>query len=268
MQLIRIAFSVCVFFAVLNQLHAQTASSAALYCGKADDFKKNMQPDSALVYYKKAGIESGNFGEHELFVHAYTQVGVILTRQDKYDEARIYLDSALSVGLHQLDSNNLLIATTYISLGVVCAAEENYEQSLIYHNRSLAIRLRVLGENSSEVATSYGNIGNVYLRSKEFDKSIDAHRRAMKIRSVVFGDSSVQIIDSYVGLGNAFREQKEYDSSLVYFQKALSNKVLQRGEGHKDLKRHYNNISAVYMLMGNRVEGELYKSKADSCLKE
>jgi tetratricopeptide (TPR) repeat protein len=132
----------------------------------------------------------------------------------------------------------------------------------------LSIRLRVIGEYSADVATSYGNIGNVYLRSKELDKSLDAHKHAMKIRLSVFGATSPEIVESYVGMGNAFREKKEYDSALVYFQKALSNKILQRGEGHKDLKKHYNNISAVYILMGNKEQGDLYKSKADACLKE
>ena len=48
------------------------------------------------------------------------------------------------------------------------------------------------------------------------------------------------------------------------FEKALSNKILQRGEGHKDLVKYYNYISEVYYLMENKGQGDSYKAKAEA----
>ena len=233
----------------------------------AEDLKKNMKPDSALIYYEKAAVEFQKQNSIEKFVHSYNQIGVVLTRQDKYEDAKKYLDKALSTGLASLDSNNLTIATTYISLGVVYNAEENYDQSLNYHFKALSIRLYKLGPYDSQVATSYGNIGNVYRNKKDFDKSVEAHLKAMRIREHRFGATSAEIIDSYVGLGNAYRERKEYMLSLGYFEKALNNKIIQRGEGHKDLSKYYKNISEVYFLMGNNIQGDFYKTKSEDVIK-
>ena len=85
----------------------------------------------------------------------------------------------------------------------------------------------------------------------------------MKIREKLFGETGVEVIQSYTGLGNAYREQKEYKTSLEYFEKALKRKIVQRGEGHKDLIKFYKNISEVYYLMNNKKQGDFYKSKSE-----
>lgn len=247
--------------ALMNNSSGQNNSLADTYILQANDFKKNMKQDSALVYFEKASVEFQKHGNIEKFVDVYNQIGIILTRQDKYEKAKAYLDKALSTGLSTLDTNNLVIATTYISLGVIYNAEENYDQSLNCHYKALSIRLLKLEENNAEVATSYGNIGNVHRNNKEFDKSINAHLKAMKIREKVFGLESVGIIESYLGLGNTYREIKDYDASLDYFEKALRNKIIQRGEGHKDLVKFYKYISDVYYLKENKLKGDEYKIK-------
>jgi tetratricopeptide (TPR) repeat protein len=83
--------------------------------------------------------------------------------------------------------------------------------------------------------------------------------KAMKIREIVFGLTSAEIIESYVGLGNTYREKKEYNTSLEYFERALKNKIIQRGEGHKDLVKFYKYIGDVYYLMENKLKGDEYK---------
>lgn len=85
----------------------------------------------------------------------------------------------------------------------------------------------------------------------------------MRIREKVFGKTSPEIIESFNGLANTYREQKDYKKSLAYFDRALANKIIQRGAGHKDLARFYANISEVYYLMGNKNQGESYKAKSE-----
>jgi tetratricopeptide (TPR) repeat protein len=89
----------------------------------------------------------------------------------------------------------------------------------------------------------------------------------MKIREKLFGETSAQIIESYTGLGNVYREKKDYKVSLEYFEKALKNKIIQRGQGHKDLIKFYKNISDIYYLMENKEQGDFYKTKSEETLK-
>lgn len=249
--------------ALITIANGQSGPSADEYVRLADDFNKKLDRDSAIINYEKASVEFQKLGNTEQFINSYNQIGIILTRQDKYERAKSFLDKALSTGLSSLGPNNLTVATTYLSLGVVYAAEDQFDQSLVVHDKALKIRLLKLGKNSAEVATSYGNIGNVQLRKKDYDKAIEAHMTAMQIREKVFGKDSVQIVDSYRGLGNAYREKKSYKKSLNYFEKALANKIRQLGQGHKDLVRYYKDISAVHLLTGNKLKAEEYRIKGE-----
>lgn len=240
----------------------QSDSLGAKFIKIAEGYKKNLKTDSAIIYFEKASDEYLSSKNAEGVVNSYTQIGVILTRQDKYENAMSWLNKALGAGT-SLDSNNLFIATTYISMGVVYNAEENYTQSLMYHYKALNIRIQKLGEYDKDVATSYGNIGNVYLNSKNYDKSIEAHLKAMQIREKLFGANSSEVGQSYTGLGNAYREKNDYKNSLMYFEKLLKNKIEEKGPGHKDLIKIYKSISDVYFLMGNKEQGDLFKAKAD-----
>ena len=251
-------------FATINICNAQTVSHGDEFVRLAEEYKRNQNPDSAFINYEKATVEFQKTGDSEKLVNSLNQMGIILTRQDQYEKAKVYLDKALLHGQTALDSNNLLIATTYLSLGVVHAAEGNFDQSLICHHKALSMRLLKLGENHADVATSYGNIGNVYLRSKDFDKSIEAHLKAKKIREDLFGKTGAEVTQSYTHLGNAYREKGNYKASLEYFEKALQNKILQQGEGHKDLARFYKNISEVYYLMENKEQGDIFKAKSEN----
>ncbi|SFH24165.1 Tetratricopeptide repeat-containing protein [Pedobacter insulae] len=263
-KLVMIGCNIISVFTLMNSVNGQGNPVADSYFIKAADFRKNMKTDSALIYYEKAAVQFQNLGNIEKFVDSYNQIGVILTRGDAYEKAKVYLDKALGEGLKSLDSNNLAIATTYISLGVIYNALAKYDQSLVYHYKALSIRRLKLGDYHTDVATSYGNIGNVHRNNKEIDKSIAAHLEALKIREKILGETSAEIIGSYEGLGNAYREKKEYGTSLGYFERALKNKLIQRGEGHKDLIKYYKYISEVYYLMGNKFKGDQYKQKSEN----
>lgn len=241
----------------------QNGPSADEYVRLAEESNKALNRDAAVEYYEKAAVEFEKIGNVEKLVNSYNQLGVILTRQDKYEKARAYLDKALAVASKSLKAVEPLIATTYLSLGVVDSAENKFDESLVNHNKALKIRLQKFGETNSDVATSYGNIGNVHFRKKEYEQAVDAHAKAMVIREKVFGKDSPQIAESYRGLGNAYREKKDYAKSLDHFEKALANKIKQLGEGHRDLMRYYNDTRQVLELTGNKVKADEYKTKVE-----
>ncbi len=245
--------------------NSQTNTIADTYYQTAEVYRKNAKPDSAIFFYEKAAVEFEKNTNFENLVNACNQAATLLTRQDKYERAKTWLEKALATGRFLPDSSSLSIATTYITLGVIANAEENYSQSLWYHNRSLSIRLAKLGENHADVATSYGNIGNVYVNSKDYDNAIDAHLKALKIREKVFGKNGVEVIQSFTNLGNAYKGKKDYGNALDNYEKALQNKILQTGGPvHKELARFYKNVSDIYYLMDNKAQGDLYKARSDA----
>lgn len=247
---------------------AQSNNEGDSYTDSAENYRKKAQPDSAIYFYQRAALFFQQSGETERLVNVYNQLGIILTRQDKYEPAKKHLEAARGLLPERPELLNLLAANVYISLGVLFAAEKNYDLSLQHHFRSLGIRRSLLGNLHADVATSYGNIGNVYLRKNSLDSALYFHRQAMETRNKLFGEKSVEIIESYNGLGNTYKARKEYPVALSFFEKALANKILQRGLAHKDLAKFYLNISDLYYLLGKDAMGEDYKALASQAVKD
>ncbi|MEP6646388.1 MAG: tetratricopeptide repeat protein [Saprospiraceae bacterium] len=245
-------------------LSAQTKFSAEKYFKKAEDFKKNMMPDSAIFYFKKAALHFKEKGKTKKLINTYNQIATLLSRKDKFEEGRMYLGMAELAGNTLKDTNDLLRAATFINLGVIYGSMGDFKGSLAYHRRALAIRLLKSGEYNSDVATSYGNMGNVYFIQKEYDLAIESHLKALKIREKIFGSKSTEVNQTYNNLAKAYKEKKEYDTALTYLQKLEENKILQVGPDHKDLIKVYTSLSDLYQLMGNDEQMVLYKSKADA----
>ncbi|MGB3079371.1 MAG: tetratricopeptide repeat protein [Saprospiraceae bacterium] len=260
-------FFICLYLP-LHILSAQKNATAEKYMVKADEFKKNTKPDSAIFYYKKAAVIFKENKKTKKLINAYNQIGTTLAKQDKFEEGRMYLGMAELQGNTLKDTNDLLRAATFIGLGVIYSSVGDFGGALAYHNRALAIRLLKSGQYNADVATSYGNIGNVYLIRKEYDKSIEAHLAALEIRKKIFGEKSTEINQTYNNLGRVYREKKDYENSLIYFQKLLENKISQVSTDSKDLVKVYNSISDVYYLMGQKELGDENKAKAEEISKK
>ncbi len=257
----------CIFLFILlpisiNKVIAVNDSLSNVYFHQAEEFKKQSKSDSAIIYFEKAAIGYKENNNIEQFVNSYNQIGIILTRQDKYEKAKEYLTIALNTGLAELDPNNLNIATSYITFGVIYNAEDKYDESIINHNKALSIRLKVLGENNSEVATSYGNIGNVHFKNKAYQKALDGHLKALRIREKLYGSKGREVYQSYNNLGKTYTELNDYETALTYYEKAWTNWLEQQKYTDADLIKLYKEFSDICYKINKSQRGDYYKEKA------
>jgi tetratricopeptide (TPR) repeat protein len=253
-------FCIALFFS----LQSISQSEAKNYLLKADNFRKNQQSDSAIFYYRKSGNTYLKSDSIPACIDAWNQAGVILTRMDRYTEAREILDSALTLGVILKGEESLVLASTYICLGVIYNAEENYDQSLQNHLAALSIRLTYHGDYHADVATSYGNLGNVFLNMKFYHSALFYHSKAREVRDSLFGSESAEIAQSYLGLGNTYREMGQYDSAILNFEKVLMIRMKIKGNNHKDLIPVYEKLSQVYLLDKDTEKAKYYQNLADT----
>ena len=71
-----------------------------------------------------------------------------------------------------------------------------------------------------------------------------------------------KLIQTYTGLGNSYREKQNFEYAINYFELALKNKILQRGEHHKEVTKIYNYLNELYYLIKNNVKGNFNKEKS------
>lgn len=252
---------VCI--ALFFSLQSISQSEARNYLLKADTFRKNQQSDSAIFYYRQSGKAYLKLDSIPQCVEAWNQVGAVLTRQDRYEETKQILDSALTLGLTLKKEETLALASTYICLGVIYNAEENYDQSLRNHFAALSIRLTYHGNYHSDVATSYGNLGNVFFNMTFYHSALFYHSKALEVRDSLFGPESAEITQSYLGLGNAYRELGQFNLAIQNFEKMLHVRIALNGKNHKSLIPVYEKLSQVYLLDKDSENAKYYQNRAD-----
>lgn len=253
------------FFLQVQEVTAQVSASQDFV--RAEVLRKEMKPDSAIFYYERAITGFISIGQKQRVLDTYNQLGVVLTRQDKYEAARVYLEKAERLAPEIPAVDSLGISTTYITLGVIEAAEKNVPASLQYHFKALGIRQRILGEQHADVATSYGNIGNVYFRRGDYDSAIVFHEKARIIREKINGEKSAEVTQTYSNLGNAFKAKKDYTRALIFYEQALANKIQQLGADHKEAAKYYNNIADVYLQADDKILAVKYQQLAAKAIR-
>lgn len=141
---------VFVFFAIfsITNVKGQNSPLSDEYIRLAEESKKNMKQDDAINYYEKASVEFKTLGNIEQFINAYNQIGIILTRQDKYEKAKTYLEKAFAqTNLNRFDE-----------------AVKSYEKAL---------------ETGMTRGVAYYNMACVYAISKQTDKAFEMLGKAI-----------------------------------------------------------------------------------------
>ena len=70
-----ISTSALIVLASLYHASGQSNALAENYVQQAIDFRKNMKPDSAIVYYEKASMEFNKLGNIVKLIDSYNQIG-------------------------------------------------------------------------------------------------------------------------------------------------------------------------------------------------
>ncbi len=171
--------------------------------------------DYYLKYLKQAEI-SGTSSQKAM---GNSNVGVILKEQKKYDEALIYFNRTIKIGIDNNDYKTLFVG--YSNKGNIYNEKAKTEKKIFYnqlaldnYNKAKSAFLKIDNSDFRNAIILYGNIGNVYADIKEYNKAISAFNEATKL----------------------------IDQSDFFPQSALI----------------YNNLAGVYLDMNNPVMAEKY----------
>ena len=92
--MLRNSVSVLIACCITASLFAQNNALPDQYLKIAEEFRKNTQNDSAMVYYLRAAVEYHKAVNADGEANAYTQAANILIRQNSYGTAKLYLENA------------------------------------------------------------------------------------------------------------------------------------------------------------------------------
>ena len=222
------------------------------YFSKADSLSKAAQYDSAIYYFRQAGILYKDAALWKKYITCQNNIGWHLgVYKAEYNNAIQILEKTLETGLNILGNDHLKVAGTYNNIGVVSWMAGNYEKALQNYHRSLTIMLNILSENHQYVATSYNNIGLVYNEKGEYNKAMEYYNKSLSIRLKSLGRKHPDVAQSYNNMGIIYKEKGDYYTALEYYGQSLYVWSKALGPEHPNVAANYNNIGMVYREIGD-----------------
>ena len=141
---------------------------------------------------------------------AYYNLGVLLARQQRFDEAEQAYRQAID-----LKSD---LAGAYNNLGILLRKQQRVDEAEQAYRQAI--------ECKSDFAEAYNNLGNLLADQQRLDEAEQAYRQAIDLKSDLAG--------AYNNLGNLLRKQQRVDEAEQAYRQAL--------EHQPDDANAYNNL--------------------------
>lgn len=222
------------------------------YLKFSKDFKNN-QPDSSLIYAKKAkelslkiDYKLGNANASILIGNAETNFGKLDEGLRNFTEALQLCEELLSSTNDKLEQQKILDlkAKCYSNFGFIHIRQSNYPEASKDYNAALKIR-EELGDKKN-IAACYDNIGNIFANQGQFDDASKNYSLSLKLSEEINNQEGIG--NSYNSIGNIFNYKGDLINALEYYNKSL--KIRLSLSNKKLIADCYNNIGGVYFKQG------------------
>nr|WP_255695595.1 CHAT domain-containing protein [Rhodohalobacter sp. 614A] len=234
----------------LDEISRARAFIAPAYLEEAvGNFQKSFE-------YYSAAVESiqhleGNREILRLLALTYNNMGILLRRLGKADEAMGYYQKALQVTTSLYGENHPEMGLLYNNIGAIHYGLGDYGQAADHFLKAASIFRDNYGENHARVAGGYNNAGVAYMQMKDLEKAAEILERAQRIKEETLGENHMDTAIGYSNLASIYRENKEYDAALENIQKSLRVRKKIYGEDHPDLISPYIQFGEFYTEIEN-----------------
>lgn len=185
-------------------------------------------PADALGFAREALAIAQKIQNKDAVVNAYSNIGLVLMNQEKYEQAPEYLDKAIELKKQLVAKNksyNLSIAKDYRYLGICEEKQERYEEALIYYQQGASLAL--VASNPEEIANAYNALGEAQLKLENYQDAHKAFMRALPMaRRAEMRQFSLSIeknITASLTLLKKYTELQQYEATIDTFRQQINS---------------------------------------------
>ncbi|MCB9044963.1 MAG: tetratricopeptide repeat protein [Chitinophagales bacterium] len=224
----------------LSQQKEDTTKVAIL--NKLSFVFSDINPDSGLIYARKALALAKRSRWDIGIATAYYQTGINLNEQGMFDTAEQYFKKGLKIYVEKNDKRG--IANSYNALGTMYFFQGNYVKTRESFDEALKCYTEL--QDSVRMTAVMQNLGSIYFETGDPEKALEYVKRGYAIDKA--RNNKIGVAVTLINLGMGYSSLGRYDSALIFFDEALG---LYKELGHdKSVARVYMNVGVVYNRIG------------------
>jgi len=189
--------------------------------------------------------EDGNDVDTENEEHFLNNMGNMLYKQGKLDEALKIYQKSLSIRIKSVGKNHILVADSYNNIGNVLQKQDKSQKALDMYNKSLAIRTKCLkDQNDLSIADTYTNKATALLKLNELFDAQEMYEEALCIREKKLGPDHLSVADTYIDIGLVQEASEDKADAISSFEKAYAIKK-KSCKNKSEIADTYKNIDRI-----------------------
>jgi len=221
-----------------------------IFGDKGQSFQSSKEYRNGLGFLKGRSDSLGLSLRRNLF----RNLGFSLSKEGKFKEAELVLDSALQIAWTQNDT--AAIINTTVVYGQVLKDESKYDQALKLLYSGLALAEKAKDEPGQ--ARLLNNLANVYISQEKLSDALKLYTKSLEIKKRV--GTKLDIANTYGNMGVCFYSMKNRDKALMYYDSSLTLK--REINDNRGIATTLHNIGLVLIDLGRYDSAEVRVNEA------
>lgn len=203
-------------------------------------------------------------GEPTGIVHAAGELGMVLHRRDRLDEAERHYRRALALARAELGAHPLTPRALH-TLGSLLEQRGQLDEAEQLHREGLELRRSLVGELHLDMIESHYNLAMVQYRRGQYELALQSHQRGLEVIRTVTpqGHSDAQYMLN--GMAQAHEKLGQTAQAQAHYREALTLIRRQFGDDHPNAAIVRANLGRLLAATGQTDEAEpLLRSALDT----
>jgi len=238
-----------------SELASAPTDRAEVFQALADYYKRDGKYDIAQSHLEDLISEAKEhfITNDKRFAFAYDSLGWVCMRQNKLEEATLYLDQALAIAVSNYGSTSPYTLRSKVTLAEVLSKLGRADEAevLCKDLKAQVDEYREIGVQLPKDSISQLNtLAAVYMQQGKFDDAIGTYKSVVEDRTKVFGDGHRMTLWATMQLGIAKQAGGLLNEAAELFEVLLPKQVAELGEDHPDVKESKTRLDTLRVPFG------------------
>ena len=239
-----------------NSILAISSYNLAIVCEELDN------SEEALKLYKESEqLLLKNKDEHTFLMDIYSGMSELYHNNKDINEAEIYADKAMEIGLEVYGEFHPKMTFVYKSYAHVLESKKKYTEAIVLLHKNLKIREQYYGDRHRWTCESNYDLANSYALDKQYDEAELYYKEAIAIGKR--GNTKTNLAIAKTSLAKLYVDQniKPDESENLLFD-ALNYKISIFGERNEEINEIYNLLAQKALQINDTINFKCFIEKA------
>jgi len=238
----------------LEELNVEELRDTMLHFHRQADYQ--IAERIARFKLKKVTQELGK--QDEVFAKSLQNVGVMIMEQNRYPEARTYLDSALTVTQRYFGTDNRLYALQHNDLARLYEKMGDYDRALASFLIAIDIFEKISDRKDLQYRRILNSLAILYTDLGQYEKAIATYEKSLESTALTDGKDHYRYAIRLMNISSVYDEMRNHARAAELTQQALEIIKKTLGDQHPYYGIGLNNLAQQYEKLERADEADSF----------